>query len=566
MLAGQSFSARDEALIRDELDKILSSERFVHANQISNLLRYVVEETLAGRHDRIKAFSVAQDVFGRDVNFDQQRDPIVRVEASRLRKCLADYYGSSGLDSTLHIDIPKGGYAPTFTKLKAPENSTRRWTPGSLAFVGLAVLMCLLVFWFGWRLINSSSPQEAESPSAFLAVLPLTYSVDDVRAGHLADSFVDSTITLLARLPNLSVMAHASMMEFDRKQISIRLLKEEFGVTHVLRGSIETQQDGLRVRIQLIDTETSATVWSDSLDGSLSNVWEIQDKLAIDLLSALSIQLESVESGYLLSRYTESTEALTLYRQGLYMIMPPNETIRIQAAQQLFARVREIDPEFAGGYAGAALSYALPVLFHNTRNPDEHLVQANNLADKAIQIDPGFGAGYAVLGFSQALAGDKVEALNNAQLATAIQPGDAFVQFLKAITFVLSGIPEEAFAPLDEAMRLNPVEKRVPYLNLYGVGRFANQEYQMALDLFAKNQGRMGPQGPHIDIFRAAAHAHLGNDEMASAIIKELKVKSPEYPYAAWLERWLGRGEHLQVTLKKLSDNGLSVPTEYLPE
>ena len=53
---------------------------------------------------------------------------------------------------------------------------------------------------------------------------------------------------------------------------------------------------------------------------------------------------------------------------------------------------------------------------------------------------------------------------------------------------------------------------------------------------------------------------------MASAVIKELKVKSTEYPYVAWLERWLGRGEHLQVTLKKLSDNGLNVPTEYLPE
>ena len=566
MLVGQSFSARDEALIRDELVKILSSKRFVNANQISNLLRYVVEEALAGHRDRIKAFSIAQDVFGRDVNFDQQRDPIVRVEAGRLRKCLADYYESPGLDSIFLIDIPKGGYAPTFTRSKATDNSARRWTPRLLAFVGLAVLMCLLVFWSGWRLINSSSPHDAESPSAFLAVLPLTYSVDDVRAGHLADSFVDSTITLLARLPDLSVMAHASMMEFDREQVSIRMLRDEFGITHILRGSIETLQDSLRVRIQLIDTETSATVWSESLDGSLSNVWELQDELAIDLLNALSIQLESVERGYMLSRYTESTEALTLYRQGLHMIMPPNETKRVQAAQQLFGRIREIDPEFAGGYAGAAWAYALPVLFHNTRTPDEHLAQAKNLADKAIHIDPGFGAGYAVLGFTQALAGDKIEALNNARLATAIQPGDAFVQFLRATTFVLSGIPEAAFAPLDEAMRLNPVEKRVPYLNLYGVGRFANQEYQMALDLFAKNQDRMGPQGPHIDIFRAAAYAHLGNDEMASITIKELNAAFPEFPYVAWLKNWLGSGEHLKVTLKKLSDNGLGVPAEYLSE
>ncbi|MEA2079469.1 MAG: hypothetical protein U9P00_06345, partial [Pseudomonadota bacterium] len=200
------------------------------------------------------------------------------------------------------------------------------------------------------------------------------------------------------------------------------------------------------------------------------------------------------------------------------------------------------------------------------QTPDEHLTQALQLAGQAIQVDPGFGAGYAVLGFTQALAGDKLKALENARLAVAIQPGDAFVQFLKAVTFVLSGIPEEAFPPLDEAMRLNPIEKRAPYLNVYGIGRFANKEYQMALNLFAKNQDRMGPHGPHMDIFRAAAYAHLGNDENASAIINELKVTTPKYPYAAWLESWLGRGEHLHVTLKRLSDKGLSVPAEYLLE
>lgn len=71
-------------MIRAELGRILASERFVNANRISTLLRYVVEEALAGRRDRLKAFSIAQYVFGRDASFDQQRDPIVRVEASRL--------------------------------------------------------------------------------------------------------------------------------------------------------------------------------------------------------------------------------------------------------------------------------------------------------------------------------------------------------------------------------------------------------------------------------------------------------------------------------------------------
>lgn len=163
-----------------------------------------------------------------------------------------------------------------------------------------------------------------------------------------------------------------------------------------------------------------------------------------------------------------------------------------------------------GGYAGAAWSYALPVLFQTTNTPAENLEQALDLAGQAIQVDPGFGAGYAAFGFTHALAGNKVEALENARLAVALQSGDAFVQFLRGVTFILLGIPEDAFAALNEAIRPNPIERRAPYLNVSSIGRFANREYQSALDLLAKNDTRNGPRGPHMEIFRAAAHAHLG--------------------------------------------------------
>ena len=83
MIPDHTPSLQDQAAIRAELERILVSERFINARKLSRLLRYVVEEALAGRRDRIKAFSIAQDVFDRDANFDQQRDPIVRVEASR---------------------------------------------------------------------------------------------------------------------------------------------------------------------------------------------------------------------------------------------------------------------------------------------------------------------------------------------------------------------------------------------------------------------------------------------------------------------------------------------------
>ena len=553
-MLGETPSSQDQTAIRAELERILVSDRFVNARKLSKLLRYVVVEALAGRRDRIKAFSVAQDVFGRDSSFDQQRDPIVRVEASRLRKCLNEFYDASEEVPAIRIDIPKGGYSPLFIQPDAPDNTDRPSSWQRPVLIGLALLLALGL----GLLVGDRSPSTpVRGHTTFLAVLPFTYAADDIRAANLAQSFVDSTITMLAGLPQLSVMAHASMMEFRQDQVSVRLLKDKFGVTHILRGNIETRGDELRIRSQLINTESSETTWSETQQGKLSNIWTLQDELAASLLNELSIQLQAVDRERLGSRYTESTEALTLYRQGLFMILPPNEAKRVQAARQLFHRVIEIDPEFAGGYVGVAWSYSLPILFNNSENPEEQLALATSFAEQAIQVDPRFGAGHVVLGFAQALSGDKVEAVENARLAAAMQPGDAFVRFIKGMIFILAGLPEEAISPFNEAIRLNPLEKRAPYLNALGIARYANGEYQEALDTFASNQARGGPQGPHMDVFRAAAHAQLGNIDQASEIINRLTMTIPDYPYEAWLTSWIGQGEHLQSTLEKLSALGL---------
>ena len=559
MIPDQAPSLQDQAAIRAELEKILVSERFINARKLSRLLRYVVEEALAGRRDRIKAFSIAQDVFDRDASFDQQRDPIVRVEASRLRKSLDNYYNSADEVPAFRIDIPKGGYAPVFTQTDTPTSEKRSSSWRQPVLIGLALLLTLgLGLLVGNRTPNTPTPQHGPGP--FLAVLPFTYATEDIRTANLAASFVDSTITLLGGLSQLSVMAHASMLEFDEEQVSIRLLRDKFGVSHILRGNIETRGDELRIRSQLIDTESFETTWSETRQGKLSNIWILQDELAATLLSALSIQLRGADKYRLSSRYTESAEALTLYRQGLFMILPPNESKRVQAARQLFYRVIEIDPEFAGGYVGAAWSYSLPVLFNTASAPGENLAQAIDFAKQAIQVDPRFGAGHVVLGFAQALAGDEVEALENAQIATAVQPGDAFVQFIRGMIFILAGLPEEAVSPFNEAMRLNPIEKRAPYLNALGIAHYAKGDYPEAINTFASNEARGGPQGPHMEVFRAAAYAQVGNNEQASAIIKKLNAAFPDYPYGPWLANWIGQGEHLQLTLEKLSDNGLAIP------
>jgi adenylate cyclase len=120
--------------VRAALERIVASPDFAASERARRFLRYVVDETLAGRSERIKAFSVAVEVFGRDESFDPQNDPVVRIEAGRLRRALERYYLLSGKNDPVSIDIPKGGYVPSFDRREAPiaEPATESPVPGAL--------------------------------------------------------------------------------------------------------------------------------------------------------------------------------------------------------------------------------------------------------------------------------------------------------------------------------------------------------------------------------------------------------------------------------------------------
>src|SRR5204863_368660 len=105
--------AADELLAA--LERILASEPFRPSAQLRVFLRYVVETTLRGEAERIRAFTIAVEAFGRDQDFDPQGDPIVRVEAARLRRAIEQYYAGPGADDAVEILVPRGGYVPQFS-------------------------------------------------------------------------------------------------------------------------------------------------------------------------------------------------------------------------------------------------------------------------------------------------------------------------------------------------------------------------------------------------------------------------------------------------------------------
>src|SRR3954466_5768015 len=101
-------------LVQDELQRVVVSRDFMNSERKRRFLKFVVQETLAGRADRIKAYSIALDAFDRDPSFNPGADPVVRIEAGRLRRCLEHYYLGEGAADRIRITIPKGGYVPQF--------------------------------------------------------------------------------------------------------------------------------------------------------------------------------------------------------------------------------------------------------------------------------------------------------------------------------------------------------------------------------------------------------------------------------------------------------------------
>lgn len=174
-----------DANIRRGLDRILASPGFKKSSHLSNFLRFVVEESIAGRGSQIKAYTIAVDALGRSSDFDPQSDPIVRVEAARLRRALDAYYANEGRDDPVVIGLPVGHYAPAFQCRKArPEVVTtlanrwhrfdQAWRDNYRLIVLIAVVaatVSLAIDFIGVMVIRAFSPPDEKTvvgvPSAY---------------------------------------------------------------------------------------------------------------------------------------------------------------------------------------------------------------------------------------------------------------------------------------------------------------------------------------------------------------------------------------------------------------
>lgn len=259
-----------------------------------------------------------------------------------------------------------------------------------------------------------------------------------------------------------------------------------------------------------------------------------------------------------IAQISKNSEAQILFQQAFVLLMPPQDDARLISSKELFQRVIEIDPKYGGGYAGKSIAFSLQILFLKSKDPAGDIRQAIALAKSSVDKDLEYSLGYSALAFAQSLKAETGNALANIRRVVSIQPHNGNANVIAGLALLISGESSTAVDFLSEALSLDSDEPRTPYLNLLGIAYYLEGNYSEAAISFEKNLARIGPSGPHIDVFIAATYAQIGEGFKAQAMIEKLQRTSPDYPVERWLGNYIKSEDELQTIMSTLQSLGLS--------
>ena len=420
--------------IRACLEKILSCPLFAQAERQQKFLSYVVEQTLAGQGNRLKGYSIGAEVFDRDSDFDPQVNAIVRVEASRLRAKLREYYDGEGRDDAVRIDLPKGGYAPKFSF----QSRTASEKPRSALAAHVAKLAPAI-----------SVP--ADMPS--LAVLPFENLGNDPEQEYFADGITEDLITAMSKLSGLLVISRHSVFAFKGVAKDAREIAAELGVRYLLEGSVRRAGNRVRITAQLVEAETGTQIWAESYDRDLEDIFAVQDDVTRNIVETLKVNLGDLDSGSLVHAGTTSIEAHDFLLRGLerHWEYTPES---VRAAEDYFAKAAECDPNYAAAHAWLARTNIYR--YATCGAGRESLEVADRHARAAMALGPRLPQSYSIFGWVQLWRGNAVEALGAARRAVAMDPNSADAYLFLSIILSSANRAEEGLQMIQKAMRLNP--------------------------------------------------------------------------------------------------------------
>jgi TolB-like protein/DNA-binding SARP family transcriptional activator len=374
-----------------------------------------------------------------------------------------------------------------------------------------------------------SQPQVFSDPAkhhdrASVAVLPFQNLSGDPEQDYFADGMIEDIIVALAHFRHLYVIARYSSSTYKGKVVDIKQVGRELDVRYVVEGSVRRTGDRLRIAGQLIDTSTGAHLWAERFDGTLANVFDLQDQLASSIVGAIAPKLEEAEIERAKRKPTESLDAYDYYLRGLAAFdrTTTNRAV-VDDALRLFMKAIELDPEFATAHARAARCYATRKSNGWMVDPAEEVAEATRLARKAVELgwDDAVALSYGgyVLGY---VGGDLDDSAACIDRALALNPNFAAALGVSSWVNCCLGEPHKAVEHAALAMRLSPLDPRLfAWQFNTGLAHFCAGQYDDAVAWAGKSL-RYQPNYPSAMRVVAAGHALGGRLAHASEMIARL--------------------------------------------
>jgi TolB-like protein/Tfp pilus assembly protein PilF len=459
--------------VRTQLERILASSGFARSSRLTRFLRFSVEQVLCGNGEHLKEQTIGIEVFDRKPDYDPRIDPIVRVEARRLRVKLKAYYTSRGRRDEVWIALPKGSYAALFRSRRGAEESH---SPKPV-------------------------PRPEKSPAGTaeksIAVLPFANLTPEAGDDYFSDGLTEELIHLLTRIPHFRVMAWETTSKLRGREQDFAGVREELEVGSILRGSVRRTEGRVRVRAQLIDAETGAYLWSEAYDRQMQDVFAIQEEIARAIVDTLQLTLQALQFR---GGQPPGLKCYNLCLQGRFHA---NKRTGDGLCKSIacFEQAIAVEETCAVAYAGLADAFSL-LADHGFLDPAEATRRARSAAVKALEIDPQCAEAHVSLAFVRSVfewAWEDAERLY--RRAIVLNPGYSRAHHWYGLDHLaMLGRLDEALAEVRLAHSLDPLSQIIRegcgYVHmLRGEYPAALETYRQLVDLdpaFYKGYSSMG--------------------------------------------------------------------------
>ena len=483
-----TFATPDRDAVIGQLERILSSEDFDASPRSRAFLSFIVEETLVGRQDHLTQSVIATRVFGRRENFDPTVDPIVRIQAGRLRRSLERYYLLSGSDDSVRIELPRGTYVPG-----------ARWGDKTPARSAVAVA--------------SGGPRD---PDGWPSVVVSLFENDAPELQSAASRLKEELCVEMGRYGDVRVVRR-------RDLDALGLRHGDFSLSgHVSRGA-----DGLRVRARLLDSHTASQVWAEEYTAPASaagGFWEESARrIAARVASEQGVVARQLWAEERLHPVFEPSPYGGVLRSYRFFFNRDLQEFR-PACVALERIVRE-RPECGLAFVQLARLYRANYSFELAPNAPGTIDEAIALAQTAARLDPDSQRAHVALGCALLVKGELSAGRAEAETAYELNP-DSFV-YLDWIGWMLAllGDWERGVYLIRRSMERNPnhipVTSHALWANHLRLGEF-EEAYQTAL-LYRD------PAFFWRSLMRACCLGHLGRLAEAKLEVAELLQRKPDF-------------------------------------